>query len=105
MANPRLPQLKKLIKEMEYKENGLSKIDFHGTRSDYQVDMLLGNLTPKGNLKVREITGTKQGGIPSSFRNRIAQLNTDYDGEPYWFINDGTGSLVLKKKYFKPRGV
>lgn len=96
-----LPIVKNVIQRVTYSHKGMNWIDFHGTRGDYQVPMQLRKITPKGHLKLTEYTGTLAGGIPSNPRGRMAKLHLDQN-EPYWFISDGTGSLVLRERYFKP---
>lgn len=86
-----------IVKPHLYKKNNNTMINFEGTRSDYTVPMIFQGVTPSGNLRVREVTGTKEGGIPDKFRNRVAQLRkkTATSGH-YWWIEDGTGSLIFK---------
>lgn len=88
-------EIEDLLKPFLYEEHGFTMMDFEGTRSDYKVPMVFLKITPQGNLKLREVTGYAQGGMPDKFRNRVAKQR-ERNGEHYWFIEDGTGSMILK---------
>ena len=82
-----------LIKGKIYQKGNTKRIDFFGTRADYKVSMIFYSITSSGNIKVGDIVG-ERGGMPSNVRNRIAQLRYR-NNMPYWWIEDGTGSLIL----------
>jgi hypothetical protein len=82
----------KLINPYLYKKGDYTMIDFEGTHSDYKMHMIFYNVTKSGNIAVGDVYATREGGIPSGIRRRIAQrIHPDT-----WFISDGTGSLVFK---------
>lgn len=78
-----------------YEKDNLKMIKFQGTRGDYTSELVFVGVTPTGNIRAKEIVGHAQGGIPDRFRNRIAKLRTR-DSKYYWWIEDGTGSLIFK---------
>jgi hypothetical protein len=97
----------KIINPLLYKENGFAMLDFQGSRSDYKHSVIFHNVTESGNIKVSEVIGHAEGGIPNKFRKRIAQLNYSTITQPnytsdadymYWWIEDGTGSVILRVK-------
>ena len=88
-------EVQNLIEPHLYKSKGYTYINFKGTYSDYKVPMIFVGVTASGHIRVKDVTGTKEGGIPSSFRNRVAKQRHRESGY-YWWIEDGTGSLIFK---------
>lgn len=90
-------QVQETIKPHLYSRNGLTMIDFQSVRMDFKVPVIFVAVTQAGHIRVKDIVSTKADGIPDKFRNRVAKQR-HRDSGYYWWIEDGTGSLI-----FKPR--
>jgi hypothetical protein len=82
-----------------YKKNGREWIDFNGTRGDYKSELLFMGTTDAGNLKVGEVNGWVDG-KPCNIKRRLAKLRREesHERKIYWYIEDGTGSLILRPR-------
>ena len=87
--------IESLLQPYIYTKYGYKMFNMNGTRSDYKVEMIYKNVTPSGNVNVIIPNSFGPDGI-GDFEKRRAMLRYDMNGSPYLFIEDGTGSLVLR---------